>query len=64
MNFHCQAPQCDPLGPVASEKAEINAAKAMEQITKGQGTPPNPHPVNLHYHGGDAKVGDFTAPRS
>jgi hypothetical protein len=59
MSFYHQAAQCEPLAPVPGEKSELNAAKAMEQITKGQGTPPNPHPVNVHYHGAD-----FTAPRS
>jgi hypothetical protein len=63
MNFFQQATQCDPLGPVPSGK-ELDAAKAMEQITKGQGNPVSPHPVNpQHPHGGNFIVGDFTAPR-
>jgi hypothetical protein len=63
MNFHCQATQCDPLGPVLSEKSELDAAKAMERIANGQGNPVNPNPVNPHIHGGAIQVGDFAAPR-
>jgi hypothetical protein len=62
MSFHCQS-QCDALGPVLSEKSELNAAKAMERIANGQGNPVNPNPVSPLCHGGEFKVGDFTAPR-
>jgi hypothetical protein len=63
MTFHT-APTCDPLGPVVTDKSKLDAAKAMDQVTRGQGAPPDGFTVKPEYHDVGVKVvGDFTAPR-
>lgn len=63
MTFYHQAAQCEPLGPVLSEKSD-DAAKAMDQITRGQGAPPDGFTVKPEYHDVSVKVvGDFAALR-
>lgn len=54
MTFHCQAAQCEPLGPVPSEKSD-NAAKAMGQIMRDQ-------PAQSNLHNVDFEPVNITAP--